>query len=370
MADFRADFRIAYIINSMEGGGAQSPLPAIVNSLERAGANARVFALARRDGKAVEWLEDAGISPVIFGESEKSQLAALRWLAAETAKFEADAFFTSLTRATLLGQIIAQHRGIPIVSWQHNAFLKPWNERLLRWRANKSDLWVSDSSCVAEITAQRLRLAHDRTCTWPIFAADPSAPSARPWQQGETLELGSLGRLHPAKGYDVLIAALLRLQNNGWRAPLPVRLSIAGIGQQEVELRKAAQGLTIVDLDFAGFMPRPAAFLAKLHLYLQPSRREGFCIAVHEAMQAGLPIIGSDTGEMSTTITENCGLVIPPEDVIALSDGLADTLSNPAALAARGAAAKERVCERFSRTAFDQRAAFIVDFLRKAAPGS
>jgi len=34
--------RIAYFINSVEGGGAQSPLPIIVNALQKGGADVRV----------------------------------------------------------------------------------------------------------------------------------------------------------------------------------------------------------------------------------------------------------------------------------------------------------------------------------------
>ena len=37
--------RIAYFINSMNGGGAESPLPRIVFALEKAGAEVGVFAL-------------------------------------------------------------------------------------------------------------------------------------------------------------------------------------------------------------------------------------------------------------------------------------------------------------------------------------
>jgi len=35
-------------------------------------------------------------------------------------------------RATLLGQLVGTRRRIPVVSWQHAAFLKPANRRLLR----------------------------------------------------------------------------------------------------------------------------------------------------------------------------------------------------------------------------------------------
>jgi len=57
----------------------------------------------------------------------------------------------------------------------------------------------------------------------------------------------------------------------------------------------ASHGLDNVRL--AGFTDRPREVLAGLHLYIQPSRSEGLCIAAHEAMQAGLPTVVSAVGE-------------------------------------------------------------------------
>ena len=44
--------RIAYVINSVEGGGAALPVPAVTSVLRDAGAEVAVFALTRRDGRA------------------------------------------------------------------------------------------------------------------------------------------------------------------------------------------------------------------------------------------------------------------------------------------------------------------------------
>lgn len=44
--------RIAYVINSVEGGGAAQPVPAITRVLRDAGAEVRVFALTPATGAA------------------------------------------------------------------------------------------------------------------------------------------------------------------------------------------------------------------------------------------------------------------------------------------------------------------------------
>lgn len=359
--------RIAYVINSMEGGGAASPVPAIVEVLQGAGAQVRVLALTRRNGRALPAIEAAGIDVTVREGGERDHLSALRWLEQDVRAWGATHLWTSLSRATLLGQIAGARLGLPVVSWQHNAYLKPWNERLLRWRRRQSAVWVADSDQVADLTLKRLRVPPDRLFTWPIFRADPAAPVSRPWQPGEVLRLGSLGRLHPAKGYDVLIAALARLRREGFAPPVPFRITIAGEGADEGPLKAAAREAGVDDwLAWSGFTDAPRDFLAGLHLYLQPSRREGFCIAAHEAMQAALPVIVSATGELPfTVIPGESGLVVPPADDVALAQALRELLAADSGhLASMGGAARRRVLERYSQARFRAAGEAIVARLR------
>lgn len=353
--------RIAYAINSMEGGGAQTPLPKIVRALEKAGATVRIMALTRRNGLAVERLGAAGIEPLVRDGGEKDQLAAHRWLCDRTREWGADAIWTSLTRATLLGQMVGRRLGIPVVSWQHNAYLKPWNERLLRWRAGYTDLWVADSEQVAALTRERLGVSAGTLVTWPIFAAEPDAPHARPWRAGETMQIGSLGRLHPNKGYDVLIDALAIMHAFPATPKASYRVAIAGTGADEAKLLARARARGVEMIEFAGFTSDAKEFLSGLHLYLQPSRREGFCIAVHEAMQAGLPVIVTRTGEMPHTVNSPAiGRVVKVADPHSLAKALAELLDAPQSLAAMGRAARDRVLERFSQDRFETTGAEIV----------
>ena len=359
-------FRIAYLINSLEGGGAQSPLPAILSSLERAGAKVRLFALARKDGKAIAALEDAGIEPLIYDGALRNHPGALAWTMRHLTRFQPDAIWTSLTRATLIGQIVGARLGVPVASWQHSAFLKPWNERLLRWRRSASNIWIADSEAVAELTRKRLRLEAGKVTTWPIFFADPGAAQASPWQQGEPVRIGTIGRLHVSKGFDTLLEAAALLEQRTDIPPFSIEIGGDGADRAMLEGKAAAIGLSSVG--FAGFVEKPARFLARLHLYVQPSRREGFCIAMHEAMQAGLPVVVSRVGEMPHTVTVPAmGRIVEPDDAIALAAGLAEMLDLRHDFAELGKAARGRVLELFPRSDFDAKAAELVNFLKQAA---
>jgi glycosyltransferase involved in cell wall biosynthesis len=216
-------------------------------------------------------------------------------------------------------------------------------------------MWIGDSDIVTTLTARRFGVPPERMATWPLFAANPEAPQAKPWQPGQTLRLGSLGRLHPQKSYNILINALALLKQRGFVAPVPFEITIAGEGSDREALARAAHRAGCSELRLAGFAERPLDFLAGLHLYLQPSNLEGFCIAVHEAMQASLPVIASAVGQIPYTLEDGLsGWLVPPLDAEALADALAEALSNPAQVAAMGQVARARVLPLYSKEAFRQ----------------
>jgi len=345
--------RIAYVINSVEGGGAALPVPAVASALRARGANIRLFALTRRDGRALPAMAAVGLDAQVRAGGEGDHAAALAWLNGELGRWRPDVIWTSLTRATLIGQVVGLWRQVPVVSWQHAAYLKPANLALLRRMRARSALWIADSTSVAQLTADRLRIDRARLAIWPLFAMDPLAPQARPWQPGETLRLGTLGRLHPVKGHDVLIAALARLRAGGFVPPVPMTVDVAGEGAERERLVAQAAAAGVGDLRLPGYTEDPREFLAGLHLYLQPSRSEGLCIAAHEAMQAGLPVIGSAVGEIPHSIVDGVtGLVVPPGDATLLALAIRRLVERPDRLAAMGAAGRARLIERFGAEAF------------------
>jgi glycosyltransferase involved in cell wall biosynthesis len=353
--------RIAYVINSVEGGGAATPVPAIVRTLQAEGAVVRVFALTPRDRRGLPAMLDAGLDVRVRSGGDTDHWPAFRWLDAALDDWQPSHIWTSLTRATLLGQLAGLKRRRPVISWQHAAYLKPANRRLLRATQPLSRLWIGDSECVTDLTAKRLAVPPSRLACWPIFAADPGAPQSQPWRPGQIVRIGSLGRLHPVKGYDVLIAALAILKSADFRPAAPFEVAIGGEGLERGALEAAIADAGLGNVRLAGFVERPGHFLGGRHLYLQPSRSEGFGIAAHEAMQAGVGVIASAVGELQHSIDQSCGLTVAADDPQALARALAHLLSYPEMLAGLGEAARRRVLLRFGPVAFAERGRAILD---------
>jgi len=355
--------KIAYVINSVEGGGAAFPVPAILTALRDCGAEVEIFSLTRRDGRALPAMASAGLTVHVRNGGEKDHWSADRWLRATLARYQPDAIWTSLTRATLLGQRAGAARKVPVISWQHAAYLRPANQRLLRMTRDRSRIWVADSLSVAEFSRKALGLSEERLTVWPIFAAEEDAPLARPWTPGEPLRIGSLGRLHPVKGFDVLIAALKILEETD-PTHRNYHLTIGGTGAELDRLKTLIREAGLGNVELAGFVGDPSHFLASQHLYVQPSRSEGFCLAAHEAMQAGLPVIGSAVGEMAHSIIDGVtGLLVEPGNPISLAKAIALSLDHAPDLSRMGHAGRARLLERFNRESFRRKACEILQRL-------
>jgi len=358
-------FRIAYITASLDGSGGPLPIPAVTRVLRNAGCYVEVFALTRRDGKALPAILADGLNVHIREGGDYDHLKAYRWLDERIAEYKPTLIWTSVARASIIGLLLGRKFTIPVVCWQHSAALKFSRYFIFYLLRKWPVMWVGDSDVVSTITAKRFNVPEEKMATWPLFSFDPNSPQAKPWKQGQILRLGSLGRLDPPKAYDILIDALELLIKRGFNAPIPFEILVAGHGGERDKLQRKAELAGVANqIRFIGYADKPQAFLASLHVYLQPSRSEGFAIAVHEAMQVGLPVIATSVGQIPFTVeTGRSGWLVPPCDVTALADALADVIMNPEKLAHMGQAAKARVYPRYSAEAFKKAGESILDRL-------
>ena len=156
-------------------------------------------------------------------------------------------------------------------------------------------------------------------CRLPDEVAEPADPP----------EILFAGRLSPEKGILELVEAASGMN-----------LVVAGDGP----LREQVPGAL-------GFVPHHAlgALYERASVVACPSHREGFGVVCAEAMAYGRPVVaGAVGGLLDLVVDGETGLLVPPRDVSALREALERLLGDEELRRRLGAAARERIKERFA----------------------
>jgi GalNAc-alpha-(1->4)-GalNAc-alpha-(1->3)-diNAcBac-PP-undecaprenol alpha-1,4-N-acetyl-D-galactosaminyltransferase len=139
----------------------------------------------------------------------------------------------------------------------------------------------------------------------------------------------AIGRLHPQKGFDLLLQAFARIQAKY----LDWQIVILGEGPMRAELEALRSQLQLTDrVHMPGLVTNVPEYLHQADIFVMPSRFEGFPMALCEAMACGLPVLAADCLSGPRDIIEDgCnGVLVRTEDVDALAAGLDALMSDPA----------------------------------------
>jgi glycosyltransferase involved in cell wall biosynthesis len=158
--------------------------------------------------------------------------------------------------------------------------------------------------------------------TFPDIAALPPVDRATLATPREAKALLALSRLHPKKGLDILLNALVDLPDCiAW---------LAGDGPLRRELENTAKKLGVLDrVRFLGWRTDRAALLRAADICVLPSRYEPFGTVILEAWAAGTPLIAcASAGPAATIEHDMTGLLVPIDDASALAAALRRTLDD------------------------------------------
>ncbi len=177
----------------------------------------------------------------------------------------------------------------------------------------------------------------------------PVEPTAdRKEDAGEKFVIGYVGRFVREKGIDVLLQASARL-------PIPHEILLVGSGPDEGRLRRESAGLGIAErVRWAG--PIAPGSLPEIYrsmdVLVLPSRttplwKEQFGRVLAEAMACGVPVVGSDSGEIPATIGD-AGLTFAEGDVEALAASVRRLSDDHALREGLGGKGRKRAVDNFS----------------------
>ncbi len=138
-----------------------------------------------------------------------------------------------------------------------------------------------------------------------------------------------LGRLVSDKGVDLLINSLNLLKKTKQLTP---HLTIVGTGPEEKHLKHLASTSNISEqIEFIGYQSSDEVRkLLNAHkiLVIPSLKGESFGIVALEGIACGCVVVSSDFGGLNEAVG-NCGLTFPNGDINALTNCLADLLTNP-----------------------------------------
>ncbi len=196
-------------------------------------------------------------------------------------------------------RVVATLKRRPLVVTWHEVWGRSYWRRYLgraglaAWMIESLAMRLPDHIIAASPqTAERLRTLG--ACRGPITEAPngidlDAIRSARPDEAATDLVV--VGRLMAHKRVDMLLEAVALLHADG----VPVTCRVIGDGPERLRLHRHAQTLGIQDaIDFrhdVGEQHHLYALIKAAKVFVFPSAREGFGIAVLEALAAGLPVV-------------------------------------------------------------------------------
>jgi len=352
--------KILHVINTLSAGGAELQLLTLCRRLKALGVAMGVAYLKRGQGARPlpADFEEAGI-PVfnLGGEGFRLPGAWLR-LHRLVRRERPDILHTHLPRADLLGFLL-RRSGFPgpWICSVHGIYANHWRGRKtlplfkLIWR--QADRVIAISRAVKEWLVRDCGLAPEKVQVvyygielepW----GSPSQDLRSKWELNGNLLVGTIGRLEPVKGHDVLIRAMPSVVRQ-----LP-RTTLLIAGHDPWGYGRVLKGLTAQlglgeHVRFLGFQDDVPSFLHALDVFAFASRSEGFGQVVIEAMAAGKPVVVSRIAPLTEIVVDGeTGLWAEPGIPESFAEKIRWLLTHPEDARAMGRRGQERVSTLFS----------------------
>ncbi len=273
--------------------------------------------------------------------------ASIRSLAQQT---QADVVHAHGYKADIYTFLALRNTRTPLVSTCHtwydnNALLRLYgalDRRTLRSYA--AVIAVSEEVrqrlLAARVPSHRVSLIRNGIDLSPFDRPRAAESDTRP------LTVGLVGRLSQEKGIDLFLRAAARVLTH-----LPsTQFLIAGDGPDRPTLQSLIDDLGIgANATLLGRTEDMPAFYASLDLMVSSSRQEGLPIALLEGMASRLPIVATSVGAVPALIShQQTGLLVPAENIDALSSAILTLLQHPDLRLQYGTAAQHLIAQQFS----------------------
>lgn len=326
--------RIAFVIPSLGAGGAERVATLLANEWS---VNGHDVTLVTFDTPGTQpfFALDPGVclrglsASATRGVSAKlgTNVARVSRLRSLLRELHPDVVVAFMTEANVIALWASRGLGVPVVISERNQLDRPGLGRAHRLARRLTyplaSAMVVQTDAIASWGRARFRIPiHVIPNPVRLGAGDTRR------EDGDVQWVTSLGRLAPQKGFDILIKsfAAIASKHPKWR------LVIYGEGPDRplVERLRAESGCADRIL-LPGLTKDAAVALSKANLFVLPSRFEGYPNALLEALAQSLPVLATACPGGTVEILANGvhGMLVPPNDVAAMTTALDAMLSAP-----------------------------------------
>jgi glycosyltransferase involved in cell wall biosynthesis len=343
---------ILYVITKSELGGAQGHVYDLIKSLNR---DYEIHLAVGALGVLTEKVSDLGVKVHIISSLKRkinpsSDVRSIQQCVAIIKLVKPDLIHCHSSKAGVVARIAAWICRTPVIFTAHGWGFDPRSPQLQRNIA----LWVEKSLapistkiiCVSESDRQ---LAISLKVTSPNLVvtihngiANESIPTAVPERQPPKLIM--VARFNRAqKDQHTLIQAIANIKQ-------PIQLTLVGTGPDWDDSKNLAQDLGIIDrVAFLGDRLDVPELLADSQIFVLSTHYEGAPISILEAMRCGLPIIATNVNGIPEQVADRLtGLLVPHQDVNALTAAISNLIDEPLTRQQMGAAGKQKFVREFT----------------------
>ena len=367
--------KVLQLINTLSTGGAEMHLLTLCRHLKRQNVEIVVACLREhvKDSRSLRLdFEEEDIRVINLQADSRYNSLFLGRITRVLREERPDILHTHLPRADFAGAFARVfHSGLVWVCSVHAIYSEDWSGRWslplfnLLWR--RADIMLCISHAVREwlvgrgVPQDKARVIHYGI--EPEKFSEPRVNLREQWGLNDNAVVGSIGRLEPRKGHDLLIQAMPELC---MRVP-SARLLIAGHDPcgYGVTLRRLIDRLGLGEkVRLVGFQTDVVSFLNALDVFAFASSSEGFGQVVIEAMAAGKPVITSKIAPLTEIVADGeTGLLVESGSPQSFASAIAQLLIDPMERHRMGARGRERVTKCFTAERMTQETLLLYENL-------
>ncbi|WP_333850288.1 glycosyltransferase [Epilithonimonas sp.] len=221
-------------------------------------------------------------------------------------KEKPDVLHTSGAEANFFGYFAGRMAGVPKIIVEEIGIPNQSSvaKKIFSFIFRNADYAVGESKAVVDHFVTTYKLDPDKAKVVSNFGLFQYDLSKLIVQKEESIfNIVMISRLEKVKNIEGVMNVVARLCDTTSRN---IRLSIAGSGVLEKELKKKVEEMKIQNhVHFLGFISDPYPHLCNADLYVLNSHSEGFSNSLVEAMYSGTPVLSTTVGAASDIIEDS-----------------------------------------------------------------